>query len=258
MRRCRIVSRAGTGLDNIDVDAATKHGIWVSYVPDYSVDEVSTHTIALLLAYARRLPRLLELTRQGIWDSMRVRPIERLADQTLGILGLGRIGRAVAKKGLGLGLEVIAYDPYVDAASMEGMGVRSVDWETLLRTSDFVTLHMPLIDATRHIIDARALSLMKRTAFLINAARGALIDEEALLQAVRAGEIAGAALDALSVEPPPADHPLLHEERVMITPHIAWYSEAAAYDARAKASEEVVRVLRGEKPRNPVNQINDG
>lgn len=255
LRRCRIVSRAGTGVDNIDVEAASKCGIWVTNVPDYSVDEVSTHAIALLLAHVRRIPRLVELTRRGIWDSMLVRPLERLADQTLGILGFGRIGRAVARKGLGLGLAVIAHDPFVDAASMEQMGVRAVDFEAVLRTSDFVTLHMPLTSATHHLIDAQALSLMKPSAFLINTARGGLVDEDALLHAVEAGEIAGAALDALSVEPPPLDDPLLHDERILITPHIGWYSEASGRDMRAWSAQEVVRVLSGEPPRYPVNQI---
>lgn len=255
LRRCRIVSRAGTGVDNIDVEAASKCGIWVTNVPDYSVDEVSTHAIALLLAHVRRIPRLVELTRRGIWDSMLVRPLERLADQTLGILGFGRIGRAVARKGIGLGLAVIAHDPFVDAASMEQMGVRAVDFEAVLRTSDFVTLHMPLTSATHHLIDAQALSLMKPSAFLINTARGGLVDEDALLHAVEAGEIAGAALDALSVEPPPLDDPLLHDERILITPHIGWYSEASGRDMRAWSAQEVVRVLSGEPPRYPVNQI---
>ena len=255
LRRCRIVSRAGTGVDNIDVGAAAKYGIWVTNVPDYSVDEVSTHAIALLLAYVRRIPRLVEMTRQGIWDSMLVRPLERLADQKLGVLGFGRIGRTVAKKGIGLGLSVTAHDPFVDAASMREMGVRSVDFETILRTSDFLTLHMPLSNATHHIIDAKALSLMKPSAFLINTARGGLVDENALLRAVEAGQIAGAALDALLAEPPPLDDPLLRDERIMITPHIGWYSEASGRDMRAWSAEEVVRVLSGERPRYPVNQI---
>ena len=258
LRRCRIVSRAGTGVDNIDVKSATKYGIWVTNVPDYSVDEVSTHAIALLLAYVRQIPRLVEMNRQGIWDTMLVRPLERLADRTLGVLGFGRIGRAVAKKGIGLGLAVTAHDPYIDTASMEEMGVQAVDFETILRTSDFVTLHMPLTNSTRHIIDAAALSLMKSTAFLINTARGGLVDEDALLHAVEAGAIAGAALDALSTEPPPLDDPLLRNERIMITPHIGWYSEASSRDMRTWSAEEVVRVLSGESPRYPVNQIDYG
>jgi D-3-phosphoglycerate dehydrogenase len=256
MKRCRIVSRLGIGIDNIDVPAATERGIWVTNVPDYAVDEVSTHVIALLLAHARRLPQIIDVTRRGTWAPGPARPLPRLKGQTLGLLGFGRIGRAVAAKAQGLGLEVIACDTFVDAEVMEAAGVRPVDWQTLLRTSDYISLHAPLTDKTRQIVDAEALSLMKPTAFLINTARGALVDEEALLRAIHTNhQIAGAALDVLTVEPPPAEHPLLHEERVWVTPHLAWYSEEAEVDLRVRAAEEVVRVLRGDKPRSPVNQI---
>lgn len=255
MERCRIISRMGTGLDSIDIPAATAHGIWVTNVPDYSVDEVSTHAIALLLAAARRLPQLFELTRQGRWDSEAVRPIERLQEQILGVVGFGRIARAVAAKARGLGLEVIAYDPYVDSEIIEAEGVQSVEWRALLSNSDYISLHTPLTEETHNIVDASALSHMKSTAFLINTARGGLVDEDGLVAALRSKEIAGAALDVLSTEPPSPDHPLLHEDRVMITPHTAWYSEAATHDVRVRASEEVVRVLRGEEPRCPVNNV---
>jgi D-3-phosphoglycerate dehydrogenase len=256
MERCRIISRVGTGLDAIDIDAATKHGIWVTYVPDYAVDEVSTHAIASLLAHARGFPRLLESTRRGEWGNKVVAPIRRLQGQTLGLLGFGRIGRAVGSKARGLGLKVVVHDPYLDSLPPESSDAQLVDWETLLRTSDYISLHVPLTEGTRHIINSKSLSLMKPTAFLINTARGALIDEDALLEAVRSGQIAGAALDVLSAEPPPVDHPLLHEERVWITPHSAWYSEESMEDMRTRGAEEVVRVLQGQKPRSPVNQIN--
>ena len=256
MERCRIISRVGTGLDAIDIDAATKHGIWVTYVPDYAVDEVSTHAIASLLAHARGFPRLLESTRRGEWGNKVVAPIRRLQGQTLGLLGFGRIGRAVGSKARGLGLEAVVHDPYLDSLPPESSDAQLVDWETLLRTSDYISLHVPLTEGTRHIINSKSLSLMKPTAFLINTARGALIDEDALLEAVRSGQIAGAALDVLSAEPPPVDHPLLHEERVWITPHSAWYSEESMEDMRTRGAEEVVRVLQGQKPRSPVNQIN--
>ena len=256
MERCRIISRVGTGLDAIDIDAATKHGIWVTYVPDYAVDEVSTHAIASLLAHARGFPRLLESTRRGEWGNKVVAPIRRLQGQTLGLLGFGRIGRAVGSKARGLGLEVVVHDPYLDSLPPESSDAQLVDWETLLRTSDYISLHVPLTEGTRHIINSKSLSSMKPTAFLINTARGALIDEDALLEAVRSGQIAGAALDVLSAEPPPVDHPLLHEERVWITPHSAWYSEESMEDMRTRGAEEVVRVLQGQKPRSPVNQIN--
>lgn len=255
MTRCRIVSRVGTGLDAIDIPAATARGVWVTNVPDYSVDEVSTHAITLLLTHARRLPVALEATRRGVWDSKLVRPFPRLKGQTLGVLGFGRIARAAAAKGRGLGLDVIAHDPYISPAVMASEGVRAVDVESLWRESDFISLHTPLTEGTRHIVNARALALMKPTVFLINTARGPLIDEEALLQAVRSGQIAGAALDVLALEPPTPDHPLLHEDHILVTPHYAWYSEAATHDVRARGAEEIVRVFRGERPRCPVNNI---
>ncbi len=255
MPHCRIVSRVGTGTDAIDIAAATQQRIWVSNVPDYAIDEVSTHAITLLLAHARRLPALLESTRQGIWDYRVVPPIIRLKGQTLGVVGFGRIARALAAKARGLGLNVLAYDRYVTDQNVEAAGVKPVNFETLLRESDFVSLHTPLTETTRGLIDSSALALMKPTALLINTARGALVDEDALVAALRAGRIAGAALDVLQVEPPSADHPLLHESRAWLTPHIGWYSEAASRDMRVKAAEEVVRVLRGGEPRSPINRI---
>ena len=255
MDRCRIISRLGTGLDTIDIEAATKRGILVTYVPDYSIDEVSAHAIALLMAQARGLAKLLEMTRRGIWNSSTVGPIYRLKGQIFGVVGFGRIGQATAAKGRGLGLEVVVHDPYLDDQVIEATGVRAVDWETLLRTSDYISLHTPLTDNTYHLINAEALALMKPTAYLINTARGPLIDEDALLKAVRSGQIAGAALDVLTVEPPPPDHPLLHEKQIIVTPHFAFYSEAAKHDLRMRGAEEVVRALTGVSPRSPVNQI---
>jgi D-3-phosphoglycerate dehydrogenase len=254
MARCRIVSRVGTGLDAIDLDAATAHGIWVTYVPDYSVDEVSAHAIMLLLAQARGLAPLLQGTRNGRWDGGGVH-VRRLQGQVLGLIGGGRIGMATAAKARGLGLEVLVYDPYLAAGALAGTEFRAVDLATLLRESDYVSLHAPLTHENRHIIDAQALAQMKPTAYLINTARGPLIDEAALVAAVRAGTIAGAALDVLAVEPPRPDNPLLHEERILVTPHTAWYSEEAKLDVRRRGAEEVVRVLRNDLPRTPVNHI---
>ena len=256
LSRCQIISRMGTGIDTIDTAAAAERGIWVTNVPDYSVDEVSTHAVALLLTYARKIPRLLETTRQGKWDSQVAVPIQRLQGQRLGIAGFGRIGQAVATKARGLGLDVVAYDPYLAPEAAAAAGAQAVDWETLLQTSDYISLHMPLTDQTRRCINTEALTLMKPTALLINTARGALIDEDALLAAVRSGQIGGAALDVLAVEPPPPDHPLLHDERILVTPHAAFYSEAANHDVRVRAADEVVRVLRGQPPRCPVNHVN--
>jgi len=255
MERCRIISRAGTGLDTIDIPVATARGIWVAYVPDYSIDEVSTHAIALLLTQARGIVPLVQSTRSGQWDPMCSGPVYRLREQTLGVIGFGRIGQATASKGRGLGLTVIVYDPFLNAEAAERLGVRAVDLDTLARESDYITLHTPLIDATRHLINTDFLSKVKPTAYLINAARGPLVDEAALLNAVRNGQLAGAALDVLSTEPAGSDNPLLHEERILITPHSAWYSEEAKIEMRTRAAEEVVRVLQGQPPRAPANQL---
>lgn len=255
MDRCRVISRAGTGLDTIDIPTATARGIWVAYVPDYSIDEVSTHAIALLLAQARGVVPLVQSTRSGQWDPMRSGPVHRLRDQTLGIIGFGRIGQATAAKGKGLGLKVIVFDPFLNDEAVERLGVRAVDLETLAREADYISLHTPLLDSTRHIINEHFLSLTKPTAYLINAARGPLVDETALLHAVRNGQLAGAALDVLAAEPAPADHPLLQEERILITPHSAWYSEEAKIEMRTRAAEEVVRVLQGQPPRAPANKL---
>lgn len=254
--RCRIVSRVGVGLDAIDIPEATRRGIWVTNVPDFPVDEVSTHTIALLLAHARRLPILFQQARSSIWDQTTIRPFHRLKGQTLGLLGFGRLGQAVAAKALGLGLQVIAYDPYLDAGTINKSGARAVEWQTLLRTSDFISLHAPLNTNNYHILNANALTFVKPTAYIINTARGGLIDHEALLAAIREGRLAGAALDVFEIEPLPPEHPLFHDERVLVTPHVAWYSEESMQDVKVRASEEVVRVLRGEMPRCPVNRVN--
>lgn len=259
LENCKIIARVGTGLDAIDIPAATERGIWVTYVADYSIDEVSTHAIALLLNHARRLRQMVASVKAGAWyDAARIEPAPRLKGQVMGIIGLGRIGRATAAKARGLGLNIIAYDPFVRLDQDIKGDVELVNLDTLLATADYISLHTPLTESSRHIINAAALEMMKPTAYLINTARGELIDDAALLDAVKAGGIAGAALDVLVVEPPPRDSPLLHDERILITPHGAWYSEASKLDVRRKAIEDVLRVLTGQKPLSPVNQPNLG
>lgn len=254
LENCKIIARVGAGLDAIDIPAATARGIWVTSVPDYSIDEVSTHAIALLLNHARRLPAMFASVRAGKWyDADAIEPAPRLRGQVLGLIGYGRIGRTVAGKARGLGLDVIVYDPFIEIDEM-GERVKQVELEFLLATADFISLHTPLSESSRQIINAAALEKMKPSAYLINTARGELIDEAALLNAVQSGSIAGAALDVLSVEPPPADFPLLHDTRITITPHAGWYSEASKLDVRVKAIDDVLRVLSGKAPRSPVNQ----
>ena len=254
LENCKIIARVGTGLDAIDIPAATERGIWVTSVPDYSIDEVSTHAIALLLNHARRLGAMFASVRVGTWyDAGTIEPAPRLKGQVLGVIGYGRIGRMVAAKARGLGLVVIVYDPYIELDAGANDGVKQVDLDALLKSADFISLHSPLSESSRHIINAAALEKMKPSAYLINTARGELIDEEALLAAVQSRSIAGAALDVLTAEPPPPDFPLLHDERITITPHAGWYSEASKLDVRVKAIDDVVRALTGEAPRSPVN-----
>jgi D-3-phosphoglycerate dehydrogenase len=255
LAHCKIICRAGTGVDTIDIPAATARGIWVTNVPDYSVDEVSTHAIALILAQARRLFPHRKAARSGDWRYLASTPIRRLASQTLGIIGLGRIGKATARKAHGLGLNVIAHDPYLSSDVFAAIGARQVELATLLREADFVTLHVPLTPETRQLIDGAALAQMKPTAYLVNTARGEVVDVPALIAAVRAGQIAGAALDVLPIEPPAADDPVFSEERIIVTPHIAWASTEGGRDVRVRAAEDIVRVLRGEAPRYPCNEI---
>jgi D-3-phosphoglycerate dehydrogenase len=255
MPRVRVVGRAGTGLDTIDLDAAAQRGVWVTYVPDYGIDEVSTHAIALMLAQARNIVGLVNSLRAGEWTGAGGRTVYRLKGQTLGVLGFGRIGQAAAEKGKGLGMNVIVYDPFLDQGAVQRLGVRSVDLDTLARESDHITLHTPLLDSTYHIVNADFLAKMKPTAYVVNTARGPLVDEAALLAAVQAGTIAGAALDVFEQEPLRPDSPLLKEERILVTSHNAWYSEEAKRDMRQRCAEDVVRVLRGEKPHRPANHV---
>jgi D-3-phosphoglycerate dehydrogenase len=259
MPKCKLISRFGVGVDNIDIAAATQRGIQVTNVPDYGVDEVATHAASLMLTLLRGIPQLVNNTRAGKWDSAVARPIRRFSEQTVGVMGFGRIGRAFATKAKGFGVRILAYDPLIDAATIRSHGAEPVDMEALFRESDFISLHLPLTDETRHVVNAKSLATMKPSAYIINTARGGLVDEAALLAAVRSGQIRGAALDVLSIEPPPKDHPvlseLLKEERILVTPHFAWYSEEAMIDMRSRGAEEVVRALSGQPPRSPVNKI---
>ena len=253
LARCKIIACASTGYDYVDIEAAGKLGIWVTNCPGYCTDEVATHTIALLLSQARRLPQMRQLVRAQEWDPRPVRPLPHVKNQTLGIIGWGRIGKAVAAKALALGFVVVAHDPFIDAAQMLAAGVRPVTKEALLQQADYVSLHTPLTAATRLMMNAPMLALMKPGAYLINTARGLLVDEAALLAAVNHGRIAGAALDVLAAEPPPADHALLNHDLIYITPHCAWCSEEADEAVWEWAAGYVAAVFRGERPQAAVN-----
>lgn len=253
MPNLELVTRVGTGYDAIDFEAAEKRGIWVTNVPDYSIDEVSAHAMALSLGLVRHLFEHRQTGQPGTWRYMGLTPIRRLSNQVFGIVGLGRIGKASARKAAGVGMTVIAFDPYIPASDFESVGATSVDFETLMSTADIVSLHVPLNQETRGMIDARALSLMKPTAFLVNTARGPVVDVPALVAAVRAEQIAGAGIDVLPVEPCPVDDPVLHEPRIVVTPHLAASSVEAVRDVRIRGAEEALRVLTGNPPKYPVN-----
>ncbi len=255
MPHCKVVSRLGVGYDNIDVPAATARSIRVTYCPDYGVHEVSTHAITLMLVMARNMDSLLAASRAGHWDYAAMGTMERLQDQVLGVLGFGRIGRETALKGKGLGMTVLAHDPVIPDDQIAEQGIEPAHFAEVLRRSDYISLHIPSMPETRHLINAEALAQMKPTARIINTARGPLIDEDALLMALQQGQIAGAALDVFHTEPPPADHPLLHEPNVIVTPHAAWYSEAAKIDLRVRCIQDVIRVLAGEEPVYPLNEV---
>jgi D-3-phosphoglycerate dehydrogenase len=252
MTRCRIISRFGIGVDNVDLAAATSAGIVVTKVPDYCIDEVSDHTLALLLAAARKIPLANMQVHAGRWEMPAVVPIHRLRDGVLGLIGFGRIPQLVAPKAKAFGLRVIAYDPFVPAEVFTREGVESVEFAPLLAQSDFISIHTPLMPETRGLFGADAFRQMKSTAYLINTARGPIVDEVALAEALDARRLAGAALDVMPQEPP-VGSPLLGRDDVIITPHTSFYSEESLQELQRKAAEEVVAVLTGKPPRNPVN-----
>jgi len=250
LEKCRIIARYGVGFDNVDRVAATECGIMVSNVPDYCIDEVSSHAIALLMQCSRKIVQLSNSIKAGQWTYLVAKPVHKLMGQTLGIAGLGRIGSAAARKGLGLGLKVQAYDPYVSETDLD---VEFVDFDQLLSTSDFISLHTPLTDETYHMFGETELRKMKRSAFLINTARGPVVDNEALYKALETGEIAGVGIDVLESEPPSQDNPLLKLDNFIVTPHIAWYSEESQELLQRETARAVLAVLKGGKPRSLVN-----
>jgi D-3-phosphoglycerate dehydrogenase / 2-oxoglutarate reductase len=252
LRRCRVIVRYGIGYDNVDVAAATARGIAVAIVPDYCIEEVATHALAMVLALNRQLAPLDRSVREGRWQIGERPSIRRLSESTLGIVGFGRIGEALGRRALALGMQVVATDPMRPALEIEASGARSVALAELLRISDFVSVHAAKSADSPAILDAAALAQMKPTAFVVNVARGGLVDEAALDEALRAGRLAGAALDILDPEPPPPDAPLLTAPNVLVTPHAAWYSVTAIQELRRKAAEEAARVLAGRAALNPV------
>ncbi len=253
--QCVVIGRFGVGVDNIAVSTATELGIAVTYVPDYCVDEVSDHVMALLHAWNRKIALFDRSVKEHGWGSQPLTMrMMRLRGKTIGIVGYGRIGQAVALKARAFGMNVLAADPVVPSETVESSGGRLVDLATLLQESDFVTLHTPLTESTRDLIGRAELEMMKPEAFLINAARGPLIDEIALYNALQDRVIAGAGLDVMVDSVPPQDHPLLSLDNIIITPHVAFFSQESTLELELRAAAEVVSVINGKMPDNLVNR----
>jgi D-3-phosphoglycerate dehydrogenase len=253
LTRCKAIGRFGLGVDNIDLAAAKELGIAVNYVPDYCLREVSDHAMALLLALARKITLSNKLVQSGRWEVPPIVPLRRLEGRVLGLIGFGNIPRALAPKAKAFGLRVVVHDPYVSPQVLAAAAVEDASFEALLGMSDFISVHAPLTQATRGMIDAAAFAKMKEGALLINTARGPLIDEAALVAALDSGKLGGAALDVVATEPLPKDSPLIGRDNVILTPHTAFYSVEALEELQTKCASDVARVLSGEKAVYPIS-----
>ena len=253
LTRCRAIGRFGLGVDNIDLAAAKEKGIAVNYVPDYCIREVSDHAMALLLALIRKIPLSNQLVQSGRWEMPAVVPIRRIEGTVLGLVGFGHIPRLVAPKAQAFGIKVIAFDPFAKPDVLKAAGVEGVDFDTLLKTSDYVSVHAPLLPATRGMMNADAFAKMKKGAYIVNTARGPLIDEAALIAALDSGQVGGAGLDVVAAEPLAKDSPLLGRDNVIVSPHTAFYSIEALNELQTKCATDVARVLSGEKAIYPIS-----
>lgn len=249
-RHCRHIARLGIGLDNIDIPAATARGMIVTNVPDYCVEEVAHHALVLLLAHARQVGFFHRQTKQGTYDLQAAGPMRRLSQQTLGLIGFGRIARRLREFAQGIGLSVIAHTP---SGNDYGTGCEMVSLEEVLSRSDYLSIHAPLTDQSHHLIDAKALSQLRPTAFLVNTSRGGLIDHDALWQALQQNRLAGAGLDVFEPEPPDLTQPLFRDERVILTPHAAFVSQESLVELRQRVARQILDSLAGRRPDHVVN-----
>jgi len=250
----KVIARYGVGVNTIDIPAATELGICVANVPDYCMDEVSDHAMALLMACARKVVLMNNEVKKGNWDFKVSVPINRLRGQNLGLVSFGKIAQTLAKKAQAFGLNLLVFDPYVSESVIKQYNAKSVGLEELLKESDYISVHAPLTAETEHLISEKELQMMKKSAFIINTGRGPVIDEKALIKALQEGQIAGAGLDVLEVEPAAPDNPLLKMDNVVINPHAAWYSEQAEAELRTKTARGVAEVLQGYFPKYLVNK----
>ena len=258
--RLKGIVKYGVGVDNIDVQSATEHGVIVANVPDYAIDTVADLALGLLLSLSRRIMIADRLMRSRNWGNYASPPsllkgID-LFGKTLGLIGIGRIGKAVGDRAKSFGTKIVAFDPYVSREMAKEMGVELVTLDELFRVSDFISLHSPLTEETRGIVNADSISRMKDGVFIINTARGPLIDHKALIEALKSGKVAGAGLDVLQTEPPRKDDPIFDLDNVVLTPHIAWYTDEALRRLEMSAAQTSVNLLTGIIPKNSVNGKN--
>lgn len=249
--KCKVVARYGVGVDSVDLNAATDLGIIVANVPDYCIDEVSDHAIALILSLMRKTAFFNAKVKSGQWDFHSGIPIHRIRGKTLGLIGSGKIGLEVAKKLSSFGVRVIAFDPYLQT---NPQGIELKNFDAVLKGSDFISIHCPLNDATRHLIGEKEFKKMEKKPLLINTSRGPIIDEKALIQALEEGLITGAGLDVLEKEPPDSVNPMLAMENVILSPHVGFYSEESISELKRRTAKNVSDVLIGRWPGSVVNQ----
>lgn len=240
---CKAIIALGMGYQNVDMEAAGSKGIIVSNIPDYCIEEVSDHTVAMMLHGMRRLSDYSAVVKSGSWDSFAVSEIKPIGSLTVGLLGFGRIAKRVAEKLKPFGTHIIAHDAFIPREIFDEYEVESVSFEALMNRSDHLSLHVPLTEDTKHIINADSLKLMQDGTFIINTCRGGIIKEDDLVQAIESGKVGGAALDVLEQEPPDFSDSLLNKKEVLITPHSAYYSDEALKTLRIKACDKVVEVI---------------
>jgi len=251
--KCKVIVKYAVGVDNIDLKAATLNKIFVANVPRYCVEEASNHTVALLLNLIRKISKYDQSVKRGCWDPLVGDPIFRMENRVLGIIGFGNIGKRVAEKFRPFKLSTIVYDPLVNDKIISKYGAKKVELETLLRQSDYISLHCPLNKYTKHLIDFEEIEIMKKGGFIINTSRGEIINQKALYKGLQDGKIAGAALDVLEKDPPSLID-IINADNIIYTPHVAWNSVEAEIELRKSAAQEVKRVLEGGKPLNLVNK----
>ncbi len=255
LKKCKAVIRYGIGIDTIDVESATKHGIMIANVPDYCIEEVSDHAVSCLLALVRKIALSDRYVRKGYWDLGYLKPMHSIRNLTIGIVGMGRIGRLSASKLKPFGAELIFFDPYAeDDIESESFCAKKVSLDDLVAVSDAILIHAPANEKTHHLFNKNLFEKMKKSPLIINCARGSLINTNDLVDALAKKQVSGVALDVIEGVPPfPTDHPLLQFDNVIITPHSAWYSEEAIANLQRLATEEATRVLKGERPKSLIN-----